>query len=57
MRQKNNKIHIVSIRLSDEDFESLQKYCKRFRISKSRLISKLLFQFLKWGEYENKFTM
>lgn len=47
MRQKNNKIHIVSIRLSDEDFESLQRYCKRFRISKSRLISKLLFQFLK----------
>lgn len=47
MRQKNNKIHIVSIRLNDKDFVSLQAYCKRFRVSKSKLIARLIFQFLK----------
>lgn len=38
---------IFSVRIPSYIFEKLEKYCKRFRLTKSKVINKLLFQFLK----------
>lgn len=45
MEQK--KTHIVCVRLSDRDYNELKKYCIRYRTKISKLIQRLIFQFLK----------
>lgn len=44
---KEQKTKVICVRLSERDYNELVKYCKRYRLKKSKLIQKLIFQFLK----------
>ena len=44
MEQKSK---IICVRLSEEDYNGLVKYCTRYRIKLSKLVQKLIFNFLK----------
>lgn len=44
MESKNK---VIVVRVSEDLLSRLEKYCKRFRIKKSKVITTLLNQFLK----------
>lgn len=46
-QEKITKEKIISIRIDSDIYIKLEKYCKRFRIKKSKVVNNLLFQFLK----------
>ena len=44
--EKEKKEKVIVFRISEDLFNRLEKYCKRFRIKKSKVITTLLNQFL-----------
>lgn len=43
---KNKRERIVTIRLTDDEYEQITRYCHSFGLSKSKLIRKVLCQMM-----------
>lgn len=51
MPKKNKREKLVTIRLTEEEYLQIEKYCHSFGISKSKLIRKVLRQLMIFKPY------